>query len=58
VSAAEADIPQAVAESEMDFLGLKVRVYVLADGRRVIEKGDFERAMAIVLEGDSAGEGR
>ena len=51
------EVPEAVAESEMDFLGVKVRVYVLADGRRVIEKGDFDRAMKVIVDGDCAGEG-
>lgn len=42
----------------MDFLGFKVRVSVLSDGRRVIEKSDFMRVAAILLEGDAAGEDR
>lgn len=52
----EQTIPESIAESELDFLGLKVKVHVLNDGRRVIEKADMERILAIVCEGDAAGE--
>jgi len=49
-------IPEQVAEGEMDFCGLKIKVVVLDDGRRVIEAPDMERIMRILLEGDAAGE--
>jgi len=49
------DVPVSVAEAEMDFCGLKVKVHVLSDGRRVIEAADMERIMRVMLEGDEAG---
>jgi hypothetical protein len=53
---ATSEIAASIAESEMNFLGVKVKVHVLSDGRRIIEKDDFERVLAVLLEGDSAGE--
>jgi hypothetical protein len=42
------DIPQAIAESEMELLGVKVKTYVLDDGRRIIDADDFHKLMAIM----------
>lgn len=39
------DIPFATHESEMELLGVKVRVYHLDDGRRVIDADDFHKLM-------------
>lgn len=39
------EIPQAVAEAEIDLLGIKVRVYQLSDGREVIDANDFHRLL-------------
>ncbi len=48
----ETEIPEAISEGEMDFCGLKVKVHVLSDGRRVIEQSDMERIMRVMLAGD------
>ncbi|MGD9728321.1 MAG: hypothetical protein AB7R40_23700 [Nitrospiraceae bacterium] len=39
------DIPQAIAENEMELLGVKVRFYVLDDGSRIINADDFHKLM-------------
>lgn len=54
----EDELPVSIAEAELDFCGLKVKVHVLSDGRRVIAAEDMERVMRIMFEGDGAGEGR
>lgn len=40
------DIPKATHESEQEFLGVKVRTYVLDDGRRIINADDFHKLLA------------
>jgi hypothetical protein len=40
------DIPVAIHESEMEIMGVKVRVHVLDDGRRVINAEDFAAVIA------------
>ena len=40
------DIPQATHESVQEFFGVKVRTYVLDDGRRIINAEDFHKLMA------------
>lgn len=50
------EMPASMADAELDFLGVKVRVHVLDDGRRVIEQADFERVLAILSQCDGAGE--
>ncbi len=49
-----AELPKVIAESEMDLLGMKVKVLVLDNGQRVIEKGDAERLFRAMgmLEGE------
>lgn len=37
------DIPKATHESEQELFGVKVRTYVLDDGRRIINADDFDR---------------
>jgi hypothetical protein len=39
------DIPAATHESVQEFFGIKVRTYVLDDGRRIINAEDFHRLM-------------
>jgi hypothetical protein len=39
-------IPVAIHESEMEIMGVKVRVHVLDDGRRVINAEDFAAVIA------------
>lgn len=48
------DVPVSVAEGEMAFGDIKVKVHTLSDGRRVIEAADMERLLAI-LEEEKAG---
>lgn len=40
------DIPKSTHESEQEFFGVKVRTYVLDDGRRIINADDFHKLMA------------
>ena len=48
----EADdrLPQAVAEDTMTVLGHTLRVYVLDDGRRIIDAADVERFFGLAGE--------
>lgn len=39
------DIPTATHESVQEFFGVKVRTYVLDDGRRIINADDFHKLM-------------
>jgi hypothetical protein len=40
------DIPKATHESVQEFFCVKVRTYVLDDGRRIINADDFHKLMA------------
>ena len=40
------DIPKVTHESEMEMLGVKLRVYRLDDGRAVIHADDFHALLA------------
>lgn len=42
------DIPKATHESVQEFFGVKVRSYVLDDGRRIINAEDFHKLMAVM----------
>ncbi len=42
------DIPKATHESEQEFFGVRVRTYVLDDGRRIINADDFHKLMAVM----------
>jgi hypothetical protein len=41
-------LPQAVAESEMDILGMKFKCYVLDDGRRVFDQETLKQALKLL----------
>lgn len=40
--------PKAVAESEQEYFGIKVKTYVLDDGRRIIDAEDFHKILALL----------
>ena len=42
-------IPQAISESDIEVLGMKVRVAVLDDGTRVFEKESFTRLLNVLF---------
>lgn len=41
-------IPQSISESEIEVCGLKIKVHVLDDGRRIIESQDMEGIMHVL----------
>lgn len=41
-------ISEAIAEAEMDILGMKLKVYVLDNGQRVIEQSDMMRFLTMM----------
>ncbi len=43
------DIPESIAEAEMDIGGIKVKVHVLSDGRRIVAAEDMERVMMLLF---------
>jgi hypothetical protein len=45
------DLPQVVHEGEQELLGVKLRTYVLDDGRRIIDADDFHKLMAVMVAG-------
>lgn len=42
-------MPQVVSEGEQELLGVKLRTYVLDDGRRIIDADDFHKLMAVIF---------
>lgn len=55
------DLPHATSESEITIAGLRLRVYQLSDGRRIINADDFVAFMAafergLILSEDDANE--
>lgn len=42
------DLPTVVAESEMEFMGTKIRCLVLSNGMRVVPKEDYEAFMRLL----------
>jgi hypothetical protein len=42
------DIPNAVSEGVQEIMGVKLRTYVLDDGRRIIDADDFHKLLAIM----------
>lgn len=41
-------IPKVKYESEIDLKGQKIKVYVLEDGRRIIDVEDFEKCLSFL----------
>lgn len=43
------DVPQATHESVQEIMGVKLRTYVLDDGRRIIDADDFHKLMEVMM---------
>ncbi len=52
---ADTDLPKAISENTVELMGKQVRVYVLEDGRRILNAEDVAALMADLGELDPDG---
>lgn len=48
------DLPLSTHESEMELMGVKLRLYVLDDGRRVVNAEDFAKLMNVMTGNEAS----